>query len=272
MPIGDKMKVVIPKKEEEVIEDDKLPEDDGVVEPKNREHELELKLARQEGELSALKKNSNPQNPQMTMEQTKNMVFTDVNNMSDEDFRKKYNQSKHSATMAVMDQQDKLTKAETRALHAEVEASQELGSQYGNDFYMFKDKILDSMSDLSEEVKQDPVKIKRAMERAYLAEVATVKKVGPSRDNPTRRQIVDDFAKPKPDAVSLKKEEVDADFSEDIPTGSDIADSRLARNMGLSSREEAKEFSNKEFVPMKMGGGFLFQDPKKGFERVKQTP
>jgi hypothetical protein len=266
VPIGEKMKIEIPKKDEVINEEDVLPQDEVIEEPKNREHELEVELARKEGELAGLKKSTPAVNPQNSLEQTKQIVFADTNNLSDEDFHKKYNMNKHGAMMTVMDQENKLTKAESRQMQADIAADQALAGRYGQDFYKFQDKIREGVADLSEEVRQDPVRLQKAKERLYLASVSEMKRVGPAKDDPTRRKIVTEFEKPKPDPIKQPKESADAVFSDDVPTGSDTSDSKLARNMGLTSKEEAKNYQ-KEYVPMNLGGGYKFEDPKRGFER-----
>lgn len=262
------MKIEIPKKEEVVNEEDVLPQDEVVVEePKNREHELELELARKDGLIEGMKK-SNPSapDPKAALEQTKGIVFADTNNLTDEQFRDKYKMTKHGAMMTVMDQENKMTKAESRQMQADIAADQALAGRYGQDFYKFQDKIREGVADLSEEVRQDPVRLQKAKERLYLASVSEMKRVGPAKDDPTRRKIVTDFVKPTPDPVKQPRESADVNFSDDVPAGSDTSDSKLAKNMGLTSKEDAKNYQ-KEYVPMNLGGGYKFEDPKRGFER-----
>jgi hypothetical protein len=267
---------------EEVEEKDELPggsEEDKAIEIKktDRERELEIELAEKRGELKALQKNAAPSNPTLTHEQTKQLVFADINNMSDEDFRKKYNQTKHAASMIVMDQDNRLTKAEAKTLHAEAEATGELGAKFGSDFYNFKDQILANIEDLSESARQDPVKLKRWMETQYLAMSKDAGREVQRKDT-ARRKIVQDFEKPIIQEPHKPSEEQNDEIKDEIPAESDISDRALARHMNLFSEKERKELAkdNLIYVDMDLTGRdpsatekIRFHDPKKGFERVK---
>ena len=268
MPAGEKMEVKLKKKEEVEVEEDSLPADDT---PKiNREHELELELAEKRGELKALKNNANPTG-QMSIEQTKQLVFGDINNLTDEDFQKKYKTSKHAASMTVMDADNRQTKAEAKQLHAEAISTSSLSAKYGTDFYKFKNQILEDVNDLADTAKQDPEKLQRWMERQYLALSKDEGRPIQKKSTDDRRKVVEDFEKPTVEVDG--KKEIDNPANDEIkdvvPPDSDISDQRLAHSMGLHSEKERKQYADKNliYVDMELGDGYHFGDPKRGFER-----
>lgn len=266
------MEIEIKKKVDEEV--DELPGDEKEVVASSRERELELELAEARGELKARKSISTTSNTngQMTLEQTKQLVFTDMNNLSDEDFRKKYNQTKHAATMTITDADNRTTKAEAKRDRAEALAVSEIGAEIGSDFYKFKDQILENAADLSEEARQDPAKLKRFLKAQYVTMTKEIERK-PVGDG-SRRKVAADFEKPT--LVVAKdegKEELDTEIPDEIPKDSDISSRKLAQYMGLNgvSEKERKSLAEKEmiYVDMDLGGGYRFGDPKRGFEKVK---
>jgi 3,4-dihydroxy-2-butanone 4-phosphate synthase len=264
------------KKEDVIDEQQDLPKEDEedvvVSKQTDRERELELELAEQRGENKALKalraKGDGNSNQPMSIEQTKNLVFTDSNNLSDEDFKKKYNQTKHGAIMTVMDADNRQTKTEAKNLHAEAIAVSELSSRIGSDFYKFKDQILEEATDLSESARQDPAKLKRWMEGRYAALSTTM----PTRKSSTddRRKVVADFEPPtRKEEAPIKKEAV-GEIEDEVPAESDISNRVLAKHMGITTKEEQKKYGSTPYVDMDLGGGYRFSDPKRGFEKVEQ--
>lgn len=258
------MDITLKKKAEEI--DDLPPEGEKVegadveeISEKERLRKLELDNAEMRGRLSALQEKKPTAVDQF--QQTKLRVLTDINQMDDEQFEKLYKMQKHQASMAVMEQENAATKAESRRAVAEAEAKTELGIKYGTSFYEMKSQIEEALEDLSPEVRQDPKKLARYMERQYLALATQVKPKKATEKEEPRRRITPDFEQPNPVAIEkVKKSEDDEEITE--------VDRPLAKAMGLKTEKERKEYMT-DFVPMNLGGGVVFRDPEKGFERVE---
>jgi hypothetical protein len=265
-------------------------EPDAIEEPQpsKRERELELQLARQEGEMSAMKRlNTNTGQP--SLEQTKQIVLNDANTLSDEDFHRKYPQhTKHTAIMTVMDADNRQTKAEARQLHAEASAAAKLSAKYGAAYYDVESKIREGMEDLSPEARQDAEKLSRYMERQFLA--LSRGSITPKTKSDDRRKVVSDFEKP---TIQAKKEIAPIDngdedeIKDEVPEGSDISSQKLAAFLNIRSAKEQKDIIAKwhpgtekgetvAYVDMDLTckdpyakEKIIFNDPKRGFERVK---
>lgn len=259
---------------EDSLPGDETPEiQEPVVDKKSeRERELELELAEKRGELKALKSNAGAGSGQMTIEQTKQLVFGDINNLSDEDFQKKYRTSKHAASMTVMDADNRQTKAEARQLHAEAEASVELSSKYA-DFGKFKSQIRENMADLSEEARQNPERLSKFMERQYLALSRDSERPAPQKKSDDRRRVVADFEKPQRGAADEPREVESDEIKDEIPADSDISNQKLAHLMGVRSEKERKDLAGKDliYVDMELGEGWRFGDPRQGFQKRQKV-
>lgn len=257
------------KKEEEVDELAADPNEiDEPIAPTDSEELLNAKLEAAElrGKLSVLQKVQPAQ--RNNYEQTKITVFQDANTLSDDDFQRKYNMAKHMATASVLEQENRMTKQETKQELAEARASSELSARYGTEYFKFKDQIEDTLNDLSSEVRQDPKRLAKHMERVYksIATERPLTKAKPISSEDIRRKITPDFEKPTPEAQARKAaEDAASDEIEDQYRP-------LARAVGLSSESERVKYKamvdGGEFVPMELGGGVTFSDPAKGFERA----
>lgn len=269
------MKIVKKVEAEPQGDEDVLPDTEDQIEPTedkpDRTRELELELAEKRGELKALRAGAGTGNGTMSLEQTKQLVFGDINNLSDEDFQKKYRQSKHAASMAVMDAESRQTKTEAKQLHAESSAVVDLSSKYG-DFGRFRSQILENVEDLSESARQDPERLKRWMERQYLA--LTRNEDRPiSKKSDDRRKVVRDFEPPSPAAVAEPREVENDEIKDEIPADSDISNQKLAHALGVRSEKERKELAAKNliYVDMELGDGWHFGSPKDGFQRRQKV-
>lgn len=267
-----KVKVKSKSEEEEVdeLENEEGEEVDGadVVEDDDDEAtRLKIENAEMRGKLSVLQKAQG--NPHSNHEQVKLQVFQDANNLSDEDFHKKYNMQKHMATASVLERENAMTKAETKQELAEARASSELSAKYGPEYFRHKEQIEETLADLSPEVRQDPKRLAKHMERVFKAVSTERPNAKPKsvKDGEDRRKVVKDFEKPTPDADARKgDEEEDKDEIEEQFRP-------LAKAVGIQTESERlhyKDLIDKgEFVPMELGGGVRFADPAKGFERVE---
>ncbi len=267
------LKIKVGKKEDE---QDELPTDevDDIETPIEADDSDELLNAKLEaaelrGKLSVLQKAA--PDPRNNHEQTKLTVFQDANTLSDEDFQKKYNMQKYMATAAVLEQENRRTKSETQQELAEARASSELSARYGTEYFRFKDQIEDTLGDLAPEVRQDPKRLAKHLERTFKALSSEAPKPKPKVVNANdRRQVVSDFDKPTGERGARKAAEDDA-----APDEIEEQYRPLAKAVGLSSESERVKYKAMvdagEFVPMDLGGGIRFADPAKGFERVEAS-
>jgi hypothetical protein len=79
--------------------------------------------------------------------------------------------------------------------------------------------------------------------------------------DPMRRKIVDDFHKPNQDPNK------GADKKNSDELAPELAE--VGKRFGITTESERKKFSS-PYIPMDLGGGYKFEDPKKGFEKVAQ--
>jgi hypothetical protein len=258
-----------PKQDEEVVElpegevaDVEGPEDEveeeGVETPEQKAHRLEVENAELRGRNSVLDKNKPAAADQRAaLQNAKTNVFTDANNLSDEDFEGRYKMSKSVAMSSVLEQENRFTAQETKRLNAEARAEAQLSAELGAEFYRYKDKI--NLDDLSEEARQDPTRLARFMKTQLKALMTKVPKKSAVSD---RSKVVTDFDAPQPAAAAKAKEP--------LKKSDEIAeeDRELARLMGLDKESDRVRFSS-DVVEMDMGGGYVFRDAKKGFEKVE---
>lgn len=260
------MALTFKKKEEEI---DELPPEEGtdpVKESEDEKHRLELENAELRGRMAERDKFEKKEPTVDTHEINKQRILADSNNMTDEDFEKIYKMPKHQAVAYTLDQDNRRTKYESKKAIAEAEAKTEMAAKYGADFYRFKNECESALEDLSPEARQDPKKVAAYMERIYrgLSTEKTKSPTGKEVDS-SRKKIVSDFEKPKPDAEKVKKELTDEDLVEEQHRP-------LANVLGLRSEKERKEMMELQakggYIPMNMGGGKWFKDPSRGFEKV----
>ena len=283
------MKVTLPKKEEapkkeiekkeeeNVEETNELPEDEGTSEEGEslenitdedadqtpRERKLALEKAKLEGRLEVLEEKSKLTPAQNAKQQQLNAIYSDLS-MDDDDFKEKYKgYNKTQILQAVNNEQQ----AETSVKISRLEAKNSLSRKY-KDFVEYEDQIEEALNDASPAVLQDPERLKKFMERNYQALSKDSKKNGDLprlkpklKEEPVKR-IVKDFHAPTP------KERKDDDSNENDEIKEE--DRVLAAKFKIHSESQRKKYMS-EFIPMDLGGGVTFVDPKKGFEKVGNT-
>lgn len=285
------MKVEISKKKEEAaskeVVEDELPEDkkkkgadveedtdedtadldeitddgdDGEDEVASR-HQLEVDKARLEGELRALK--GDKTKPADQKRQYIQQVYADLA-MEDDTFKEKYRgYNKAQVVAAVHDE----VNADSNSKISRLEAKNSLSRKY-DDFIDHEDAIDEALADANPAVLQDPVRLKKFMERTYIAASKEAENKAPtkmkgkvSKEEPVKR-IVKDFQPPTPKGGG--NDEDDDEGQDQIKE----EDRGLAAKFGLHSEKQRKKYMT-SFIPMNLGGGVVFEDPKKGFEKRK---
>lgn len=283
------MKVPIKKEKEETTKEEKedvkndLPGDDvdekdesledvteGVEEDdeessklSERERKLELEKAKLEGQIEVLSGKKNPTQTQSQKQQQLQQIYADLD-LEDDDFKQKYGGYGKARVLQAVNQE---VQAETTVKITRLEAKNSLSRKYA-DFSEFEDQIDEALADASPSVLQDPDRLKKYMERVYLASAKDVKKKGELPDEKMKskkeapvKKIVKDFHAPTPrgDDKSEEERENQDEIKEE--------NRALAAKFGLRSEKQRQKFMS-EFIPMDLGGGVKFEDPKKGFEKV----
>ncbi len=268
------MKVEI--KNEEAVETQET--DDTNDQPKKVDHDgsnaeldrlrqLELENAELRGKTSALQSLSRPADTQSQQNQWKTVILSDMNALSDEDFKTKYKYEKYQATAAILEQEYQASSAKTKQEIAELRAEQRLGSKYGKDFYEVKSEVDDMVSQASFEVRQDPEKLAKFMEKAYLAASKDKKPAVPlvkGEEKPKGegvKRIVSSFEKPSPvPQGSGRNEEGKDELPEEYRS--------LGKAFKITSEKERQELLKDNYVPVELGAGLVFRNPEKGIEKV----
>lgn len=255
---------------------DELPEDEttevegaDVVENQDELLNAKLEAAELRGQLKAMK--GGQPTGQNSHDQIKQAVFNDANTLSDDDFQTKYRMAKHMATASVLEREGAMTKSEMKQELAEAKAASELSGRYGSEYYKYKDKIEETLTDLSPEVRQDSKRLAAHMDRIYKSfAIDRPKPKTAAEKEETRRRMTPDFEKPTIEAGNGKDKQEGGDKDE-----IEENDRPLARAVGLSSETERRKYKamidGGEFVPMDLGGGVTFSDPAKGFEHATAT-
>lgn len=252
------------KEQEEIQEITELPEGEEVVEEaeeKDAARELELKNARLEGQIEAMKDKPKPQ-PEMDLaERQRIQVLNDTNGLDDETFEKIYKAPKHQVMATLLDSQIRTNQIKTNQRIAEAEAKAELSNKYGKDVSSFRKELNEALEDASPAVRQDPERLAAYMERQYLAlsKQKEVMKPAPKKeDDVQRRKIVQDFAKPSVEGADLKgKEEPKDELKEDLK--------QLGSRWNIKTESERKKYLGKiVHVDMDFGNGIVLK--KSGFE------
>lgn len=272
------MKVEI-KKDETEIEAETGPgegtEETNGTEPTptevDRVRQLELENAELRGRASALQSVAKPSESAQSQNQWQAVVLADMNTLSDDDFIAKYKYPKYQATAAILEQKLHDVKQEQAATKADQQVTKiesRLAAKYGKDFYDVKSDVDEMVSVLSPEVKQDPEKLARFMERAYLA--ASKDKKTPSllinkgEEKPKGegvKRIVSSFEKPTPTPQGGSRKEANQD---EVPEEF----RSLAKSFKITSEKERQDLMKDNFVPVDFGAGLVFRDPEKGVEKV----
>lgn len=216
----------------------------------DRLRQAEIEKARLEGELKARSEFSKPaDNPQ---QQLKNQVWADASNLTDDEFRIKWKTEKHLATASFIEKDLQESKTSQRQELAELKAENRMAAKY-KDFYEFKSEIDEMLTYVSPEIKQDPERLYKFMEKSYLgtskpkSDFSSVKGGTKTVD---RSRISGGFEKPSTrQEVSTKKEEDNDLIAE--------ADRALARAFGLTSEKERKQYADTSNIPMDLGNGTI---------------
>ncbi len=229
----------------------------------DRVRELELENAALRARADTLKEvatqNKAVDNSNASKDAWKGAILADSNSMTDEDFRAKYKTEKYQATAAILEFDMKDSNQKTQQRIASVQAEQRLMTKH-KDFLSVKAEVDEMVAMASPEVRQDPDRLEKLMERAYLAaEKKEVKPAAPQTKENVKR-IINSFEKPTPKGESKGSESASDDLPEDIRA--------LGKSFGLTSEKERKELLSNAYIPMDLGGGYVFRDPAKGVEKV----
>lgn len=233
----------------------------------SRERALEIENAELRGRADALKEVAVPgkKDSNSANEAWKATVLQDVNGMADDDFRMKYRCEKYQATSAILEHEFKTSSSQQKQQIAELRAENRLSAKYGKDFFELKSEIDEVVAMAAPEVRQDPDRLSKLMERAYLAsskdrKPAAAKPAGQPNGGDVRR-IVSNFEKPTPAPSGGSRKEPETDL---LPENY----RKLGGAFNLKSEKERKELMESDYVPMNLGGGLVFRDPAKGVEKV----
>lgn len=265
------IKVTVPKKEEELEELPEKEELETEVEEtveENDERDLELENARLQGQVEVLSKKDAPASGQNSQEKARAQLLNDVNSLSEEQFSEIYHKSKTEVMATYLDHAVHTGNLETKERVASAEARMELTTKHGSDFLKYRKEVDAALQDASAEVKQDPERLARFMERQYLA----LKRENPPKvikkkegdDTVNRKKIVSDFEKPDPVAGEHVSEEAEKKKNDELSP----QDYALGKHFGITTKSEA-ELHKGLYVPMDFGNGITFKDPAKGFEKVE---
>lgn len=257
--------------EEEVINEEQEPVKANDAEDKARKLEIELAEAR--GKLSVLNQPSAPQ-PEKTNPaeeqyfRTKQVVQTDISAMDDDAFRTKYNMTKADVKIHFMEYERNLESQKTSEKVAKMEAENEILSKYGSSYAKYKSEVNKAIEDASPEVRKDPARLSKFIERTYLALSRDEKDEKPTKIQPKKegetmnRRIANDFDAPTPrhDVADRNKEKNDSLEGEDLEIG---------RHFGITTKSEREKYNGRH-LEMNFGHGVVLRDPKKGFEKISK--
>ena len=261
----------IQKKEisEDKIENENSNEDSQLNEnnqnDENKDHaarRLELENAELKGKVEAFqtiaksteKSNSTASKDEETW---KNAALNDINILSDEEFIAKYKNNKMQVNTALLQYDFQKQTASQRQQISELRAENRMTAKYSN-FSEYKDQIQEAMNDAAPEVKQDPERLTKVMERAYLAALNN-----PSTKNkevPMDRRSIQTTNFEKPRAHVDKKQE----NSDEIP----VEYAPICNAFGIRSEKERQQYLNTDEIETQFGNGYVLRDSKKGFEKV----
>jgi len=150
----------------------------GPVQKSDREIELEKQLERERGKNEALsqlgQKPTEEKKPEPALDpeeqrwnDTKSRVMSDVGQMDDERFQEVYKMSKAEARIQVQEQDSYRAQVKSNERTARIEAESRLAMKYGQDFGEVAGDVRKFVAELSPEVRQDPDRLERALEREF---------------------------------------------------------------------------------------------------------
>jgi hypothetical protein len=257
-----------PKIEEQTpLETEVLPDVEEPIETPASEDlskKLELENAELRGRISAFEsiatKNNQPQ-AQQQADAWKQVAYNDINTLEDEEFEAKYKNKKHQVSSAILEFELKNQTTQTRQEIAELKAENQIVSKYP-DYHKHKAAINEALADASTEVKQDPERLARFMERTYLAIAKENPAPKKKEESVERRNIQSNFEKPSPKGSTNSGKSVEND---EIP--SEFAP--ICHAFGIKSEKERKAFMESDEIETEFGNGIVFRRAEKGFEKVR---
>lgn len=224
---------------------------------------LELENAELKGRISAFESiaKSTPQpQTQNQADAWKQVAYNDINTLDDDEFETKYKNKKHQVSAAILEYEIKTQSAQTRQEVAELKAENKLMSKYP-DLHKYDNVIREALTDSSPEVKQDPERLARVMERAYLAAAKENPAPKKKEESMERRQIQANFEKPSPKFAGNpgkgnENDEIPGEFAP------------ICRAFGIQSEKERRALMETDEVETDYGNGIVFRRSEKGFEKV----
>lgn len=279
---------VDPKEEQKEEEVDNLPpaeepsnvtpEDKQQISDTERIRELELKLAEERGRSSVLEtKKPEQSQPQISAEEdqyykAKAVVMNDAGTLDDESFIKKYNMDKSSVRLHYLEYERRIDQQKNQEQLAKIQAENEILSKYGKTFAKYRSDVTQAIEEAAPEVRRDPSRLAKFMERTYLAlsrdekDEKVVEKTPKAKDSKAgepMRRIVNDFDAPS--ASSAEKDKGRKDEKDELE-GEDL---EVGRHFGIFTKSEREKYTGR-YLEMNFGGGKVFRDPKRGFEQVEK--
>lgn len=260
MPKGELMKIEAKTEEikEEVVEQEteNLPESkESPVDDSARK--LELENAELKGKISAfetISKTSPKADQPNSQDAWKTQALSDINVLNDEEFNAKYKYSKLQVNTAILQHEFNQQTSQQKTQFAELRAENQMISKH-SDFMDYKDAVREAINDASPEVRQDPERLSKVMERAYLA---AVKEKPKAKESMERKQIASNFERPTP------KTEIKKPDNDEIPE----EHRAICNKFGIKSEKERKALMASDDCETDFGGGYVFRDREKGFEKV----
>lgn len=245
-----------------------------ISEAEARAHKAEIELAEARGRMSALSEKKQEPQPasqeDQQYERTKGIIMNDVTSLDDETFVKKYNMDKSGVRLHYMEFDRSRDSQRTQSEMAQMRVENTLLTKHGATYAKYKADIAEAVSEASLEVRRDPARLEKFMERAFMAlsrdekkEESTTRTEKKGGDGMQRR-IVSDFEAPSGNRVekdASKKVEKDDLEGEDLEVG---------RHFGIFTKSERKKYEGK-YLEMNFGNGVTFKDPNRGFEKVTKA-
>lgn len=257
--------MIIEKKADSEVKEEITTEEVVVEAPivDEEKRKLELENAELRGKASAfesLSKNVPSGTIQADPNAWKGIFLADLNSLDDESFQTKYKNSKMQANTAFLQNEFATQSASQNQKFAKIEADNKLLTKY-DDLYEYDKEIQEALRDASPEVKADPERLSKVIERAYLAATKSAPK---AKEPMERKNLNAGFEKPQPRKESSKKE-----------TSDEIPDEyrSVCNKMGITSEKERQSLMESDDVETHFGRDnsgkqIVFRDRAKGFERV----
>lgn len=245
----------------EVKEDEVLPEGNvevsaPVVDEEKRKLELEnAELRGKASAFEAISKNVPHGTTATQADQWKTTALSDINTLNDDEFQTKYKYSKLQVNSAILQNDFQTQTTSQNQKFAKIEAENKLISRH-SDFFEYKNEIQDAIDEVAPEIRQDPERLAKVMERAYLA---ASKGSAKKETNVERKNISTGFEKPSPKREVSKQNE-----SDEIPA--EFA--APCKAFGLTSEKERKALMESNYVETHFGNGYVLRDSEKGFEKI----